>query len=313
MTSTVKAFKTRLLLSAGALLLFSASPALAGFGQNEDTSQIMSRINQLETQVQTLSRSVYRDGAGGAAPVAAPVAPVTTDGGDTGNLASFDARLSAVEEQQRRITGQLEQMQNDIQQMKDKVDKSSADNEMRFQQLQNGKGTGGSYTAPSAQAHGDDGDADTGSSLPKGSKVLGTMPAGATGSSGKTTPQGLYDDAFNDIRDQNYDSASAKFQTFLSQYPKDALAPNAQYWLAETYFAKQDYRQAAKIFAQNYQQYPQGSKAPASLLKLGMSLGRLGKKDDACLSYAQLKKEFPGDQTPEIKKASAEMAQLGCK
>jgi len=309
MTSTVKAFKTRLLLSAGALLLFSASPALAGFGQNEDTSQIMSRINQLETQVQTLSRSVYRDGAGNVAPVAAPVAPVTTDGGDTSGLAAFDARLSAVEEQQRRMTGQLEQLQNDVQQLKDKVEKSTADNEMRFQQMENGKGTGGSYTAPSAHSDDTDSAASTGSTLPKGSKVLGTMSA----SGSKVTPQALYDDAFNDIRDQNYDSASAKFQTFLSQYPKDALAPNAQYWLAETYFAKQDYRQAAKIFAQNYQQYPQGSKAPASLLKLGMSLGRLGKKDDACLSYAQLKKEFPGDQTPEIKKASAEMAQLGCK
>lgn len=303
MTLPVKAYKTRLLLTAGALLLFSASPAMAGFGQNEDTSQIMSRINQLETQVQTLSRSVYKGGAANVAPVAEPGMDAGA-GVSGGNLASFDARLSAVEEQQRRITGQLEQMGYDIQQLKDKVEKSTADNEMRFQQVEGGKG--GSYNAG---AGGMTGSEDGSAALPRGSKVLGTMPA-----SGKAaTPQALYDDAFNDIRDQKYDSASAKFQSFMAQYPKDPLAANAQYWLAETYFAKQDYHQAAKVFAQNYQQYPQGSKAPASLLKLGMSLGRLGKKDDACLSYTQLKKEFPGDQTPEIKKANIEMTQLGCK
>ena len=76
MILSFKAGKTGPLLIAGALLLFSVAPARAGFGQNADTSQMMSRINQLETQVQTLSRSVYR---GGGQPIEA--APMADDSG----------------------------------------------------------------------------------------------------------------------------------------------------------------------------------------------------------------------------------------
>ena len=316
MILSFKAGKTGPLLIAGALLLFSVAPARAGFGQNADTSQMMSRINQLETQVQTLSRSVYR---GGGQPIEA--APMADDSGMSGGggAAGFDSRISAIEEQQRKITGQLEQLGYDVQQMKEKLNKQTADNEMRFSQMEHGGTSSAAVTGSTSGSAGRDPSRDdmSTSSYDGGSptanrapKVLGTL----TTAGGKTdSPQAMYDDAFNDIRDAKYDSASAKFQTFMTQYPKDPLAANAQYWLAETYYVRQDYHQAAKLFAQDYQQFPQGAKAPAALLKLGLSLSKLGKKDDACLSFAQLKKEFPGDQTPEIKRAGTEMKQLGCK
>jgi len=320
MTFVVKANKTGLLLTAGALLLFSVAPARAGFAQNMDTSQLMARINQLETQVQTLSRSVYK---GGGAPVSAPAFDDMSgngSGGDTSaaGIAGYDARMSAIEDQQRKLTGQVEQMTYDIQQMKDKLTKALADNDMRFQQLEGGKGAGASSSSSgssyNSSSNGDDmsgsydANASANASGPGKGKVLGTL----TTSGKPASSQAMYDDAFNDIRDAKYDSAATKFQAFMTQYPKDPLAANAQYWLAETFYVRQDYKQSAKLFAQDYQQFPQGAKAPAALLKLGLSLGKLGKKDDACLSYAQLKKEFPGDQTPEIKRATSEMKQLGC-
>ncbi|MDE1151761.1 MAG: tol-pal system protein YbgF [Micavibrio sp.] len=321
MTSFVKANRTGLLLTAGALLLFSVAPARAGFAQNMDTSQLMARINQLETQVQTLSRSVYK---GGGAPVSAPAFDDNGSNGgsaDASGIASYDARISAIEDQQRKLTGQVEQMNYDIQQMKDKLGKALSDNDMRFQQLENGKGAGatGASSGSSYNNSSTGDDMSTGSYSPDSSSVTASTPGrgkvlGTLSSAGGKTasPQAMYDDAFNDIRDAKYDSAATKFQAFMTQYPKDPLAANAQYWLAETFYVRQDYKQSAKLFAQDYQQFPQGAKAPAALLKLGLSLGKLGKKDDACLSYAQLKKEFPGDQTPEIKRATSEMKQLGC-
>ena len=90
------------------------------------------------------------------------------------------------------------------------------------------------------------------------------------------------------------------------------LAPNAQYWLSETYYVRGDYKESAKMFAQGYQDYPQSPKASDSLLKLGLSLEKLGKKEDACLSFQQLKKEFPGDNVPASRRASQEIKQLGC-
>jgi TolA-binding protein len=48
------------------------------------------------------------------------------------------------------------------------------------------------------------------------------------------------------------------------------------------------------------------------LLKLGLSLAKIDKKEDACLSLRQLQKEFPGETTPAAKRAVQEMKALNC-
>lgn len=284
---------------AGALLLLAitvSSPAFAATGYS--AGQTDSRLDQLEKQIQTLSRSVYRGEAmpdGGS---------VTTD---TSALSAYDSRVGQIEGQQRDLTGKIERLEYDVQQIKDRLDKLSMDLEQRFQQLeQSGSAapatsattTTGSVTAPPQPA------ADT--SLvpaPSASGVLGTTNDGAAS---------LYESAFADIRTSKFESAEAKLKQFMAQYPKHKLAGNAQYWLAETHYVRGDYATAAQMFAQGYQSYPDGAKAPDSLLKLGLSLSRLGKKDDACLSFGQLKTQFPGDNTVSGR-ATQEMKTLGCK
>lgn len=123
----------------------------------------------------------------------------------------------------------------------------------------------------------------------------------------------MYDSAFSDIRESKYEAAEGKLSRFMSMYPSHALAPNAQYWLAETYYVRGEYAQAARMFAQGYQDYPKGPKAGDSLLKLGLSLAQLGKKEDACLSYQQLKKEFGGVKNTVTSRADQEIKRLGCK
>lgn len=304
----LKASKTGLLLTAGALLLLSGSPATAGFGQNgEDTSQLMSRINQLENQLQTLSRAVYR---GESKPLPMGAQPVYSNDdmtGGGGNAGANEDRLSQLEARQRQMTGDIEKLGYDLQQIKSRLDRMASD-----QMVQSSGGGGASYTAP------DSGSSSSGRSTPYSpsssggesprGKVLGTI----TTDNMPDNPGALYDDAFNDIRDAKYESAATKFSAFMKNYKTHPLAANAQYWLAETYYVRQDYKTGAKLFAQNYQDYPQGPKASASLLKLGLALSKLGKKDDACLSFQQLKKQFPGDTTPEVRRAQQEMKTLGC-
>jgi len=295
-----KSYKTGLLLAAGALFAFSlATPATAGFAQgSSDLGQLISRINQLENQVQTLSRSVYRGAKMSDTSVtSAPLA-------DTSALSTYEDRLSQLESQQRDMTGQLERLSYDVQQMKDKVDRVVADNEVRFREMESGKSGTGAY-APSASSF---------TPSASGSSVRDPAPRDDMGTTvSPNSPDALYDSAFSDIREAKYDTAERKFKDFMTRYPDHALAGNAQYWLAETYYVRADYKQAAKMFAQSYQDYPQGAKAGDSLLKLGMSLGKLGKTDDACLSYQQLLKDFPGDASPASRRAQQEMKSLGCK
>lgn len=297
-----KGFNARLLLTAGALcFMLSAAPATAAFSQNQDNSQLISRINQLENQVQTMSRAMYR---GGPMPAATPSYSADVS---PGSAAAYEDRMASIEQQQREITGKLEQIQNELQQMNDRLNRAAADGAMPASRGQSTASTGASYVAPVSD--GSSGGPVYNSNGYK-SNVLGTMSSSGGTASGSA--DSLYEDAFTDIRNAKYDSAATKFRSFMGSYPNHALASNAQYWLAETYYVRGDYRQSAKLFAQGYQDYPQGSKAPDSLLKLGLSLSRLGKKDDACLSFKQLKKDFPGEQTAVMRAAQQEMKQINC-
>ena len=63
--------------------------------------------------------------------------------------------------------------------------------------------------------------------------------------------------------------------------------------LAKSFFVRASTKQAAASFLKGYQTYGKGSKAPDSLLKLAMSLDRLGQKEAACSSYGELNTRFP--------------------
>ncbi len=101
------------------------------------------------------------------------------------------------------------------------------------------------------------------------------------------------------------------FSNFIQKYPDHSLAGSAQYWLGETYFAQSDFRQAAQTFLKGYQQYPKSRRAADSLLKLGISLSRLGQKQQACAAYGAVSGEYP--KAVEAKKrAQAEAKRAGC-
>ncbi len=299
-TKPVKAFRTGLLFTTGALFvaLMAAAPATAAFSQNQDNSQLMSRLDQLENQVQTLSRTVYKGG---------PMPEVQATCADGGSAAAYEDRISQLEQQNRQLTGKLEQMSYDIQQLKERLDRQQADNYTAAPANRTAAYPYAQTTPQPQQVQAQPLDQNGIDRSPPPQRSYGQLASRGAGSA-----DALYEDAFSDISGQKYDTAAEKFQQFMTEYPTHPLASNAQYWLAETFFARGDFKQSAKLFAQGYQDYPQGTKAAASLLKLGMSLSRLGKKDDACLSFAQLKKEFPGGQTPEIRKADEEMKTLGC-
>ena len=105
-------------------------------------------------------------------------------------------------------------------------------------------------------------------------------------------PRKLYDAGYNYLMASDYVSAEATFRSFLRNHPQDPLSGNAQYWLGETFFARGDYRKAAHEFLKGYKTYKTSAKAPDNLLKLGMSLQRLGQSEAACQTYTQLRDKY---------------------
>ena len=126
------------------------------------------------------------------------------------------------------------------------------------------------------------------------------------------TPQEQYEYAFDILRQAEYGRAEMALRLFLEANSEDTLAGNAQYWLGETFYVRGDFEQAAVEFLSGYQTYPQGNKAPDNLLKLGLSMARLGQTDGACTALSRLSTEYPDANDTIQRRAQTERARLSC-
>jgi tol-pal system protein YbgF len=79
----------------------------------------------------------------------------------------------------------------------------------------------------------------------------------------------LYESAFDSLKEGRYAEAARRFQGFLDQYPNGEYSPNAQYWLGESYYVTQNYQIALESFQRLLSQFPSSSKSPDALLKVG--------------------------------------------
>src|SRR5262245_61750462 len=108
-----------------------------------------------------------------------------------------------------------------------------------------------------------------------------------------SSPKDTYDLAYGYILRKDYALAEESFRLFLRHYPNDRLSSDAQYWLAESLFQRQRYRDAAEFFLNVSTKYETAAKAPDSLLRLGQALAALGERDAACASLAEVGRKYP--------------------
>lgn len=134
-----------------------------------------------------------------------------------------------------------------------------------------------------------------------------TEPPAMTGN-----PRSDYDAAYDLVLKGDYDVAEASFRRFLASYPGDPLAADAQYWLGESLYARQDYRGAADALLAGYQTYPKSAKAPDMLLKLGLSLYGLGQREAACSTYSEILKKYPKSSNALIQRVKTEQVNASC-
>jgi tol-pal system protein YbgF len=107
------------------------------------------------------------------------------------------------------------------------------------------------------------------------------------------SPKDYYDLAYGYVLRKDYALAEDGFRTFLRRFPSDRMAPEAQYWLGESLFQQQRYRDAAEAFLNVSTKYESTAKAPDALLRLGQSLAVLGEKEAACASLGEVLRKYP--------------------
>ena len=102
-----------------------------------------------------------------------------------------------------------------------------------------------------------------------------------------------YQVALELLRDERYDQSADSFKEFLLAFPDSSLAANAQYWLAESFYASNEFESALTEFARVVDVYPQSSKVPDALLKKGYCNYSLQRWDDARTALSRVQSDYP--------------------
>lgn len=126
------------------------------------------------------------------------------------------------------------------------------------------------------------------------------------------TPKDEYDLAYGYVLRKDYALAEESLRAFIQKYPGDRLAADANYWLGETLFQRQRYRDAAEIFLEVTTKHEKSGKAPESLLRLGQSLAALKEKEAACASFAEIPRKYPRASAGVKTSAEREQKRVGC-
>jgi tol-pal system protein YbgF len=299
--------------------LFANSPIVYGYSQQQSNISSLERIERLERDLTIMQKQFYR----GETPKSG-IAP-----NDAANVAGLDARIDSLEEKLRSLTGQLEQLQYNLNNQRNLLDKISGDNDFRFQELEKAK-------KPVTAIEVDD--------IPKKNiindtpKNLGsvklTEPAPgapiikldendddeddivtkASEDAPKTNAaQQLYDKSFSYIKSSKFSEAEHGFSDFIKKYESHKLVGNAYFWLGESFFVRKNYDKAAINFLRGYKKAPKGQKASDSLLKLATSLSHLNKTKEACAALSKLSNESSNASAGLKQKIKEENSRIGCK
>ena len=117
-----------------------------------------------------------------------------------------------------------------------------------------------------------------------------------------------YDVGVAAYRAGDYQGAITAFDGIVKHYPRDPLAPNAQYWIGDAWFNLRDFKAAAAAQQVLLTSYPDSPKIPDALLNLGSAYAAQGDNVNARKTLEDLMTRFP--QSDAAEKAKARLARL---
>ena len=92
-----------------------------------------------------------------------------------------------------------------------------------------------------------------------------------------------FDVAYQEFTQGNYAKSRQNFRVFLQEDPKSSKAPDATFWIADSYYREGLYEEAILEYQSLIDIYPRDSRVPLAYLKQGLSLMKLNKNEEAKL------------------------------
>ena len=133
--------------------------------------------------------------------------------------------------------------------------------------------------------------------------------AAANGSAGDTQApmpedstqvQAEYEQAFQLLKQSQYNQAITAFQKFLAAHPQGQYSDNAQYWLAESYYVTGDFQKAIDEYQKLVTNFPDSPKLTHGLLKIAFCYQAMGKTDEARQRLEDLVQKYPGTTAAQL-------------
>ncbi len=113
----------------------------------------------------------------------------------------------------------------------------------------------------------------------------------------------LFDAGVNAYNARKYNEAQRSFSDFLKNYKTHTQVPEAQYYLAECYFQRNQFADAALAYDTVIKKYSTSSSAPGAYLKQGICFSKLNQGAAAKARMQELIKKYPN--SPEAARAKA--------
>ena len=313
------------------------------FNATSDELNMKEILEIIQKDLRTLERAVYSESfqkkSGGENSL--------TDKETEDVLTRHLLKLSEIEKQFQNLTNKFEEVNFKIDKLSSRLSKSQADNQLRFQELENNsgilqKGENNEQNLSTLENNqnkeielankkimpGTSQPQDLGTISYKDMTDTSETQAIQSVETTKTiltenfineekilpdaSPLEQYEFATSFLKVGDYNMAERAFREFVDTNPDNDLSGNAQYWYAETFRIRQLYTDAASAYLEGYQKYPKSEKAPINLLKLGVSLVQIGEKDQGCLMIAGVKKQYPNATQSILQKAKYEEKKFEC-
>ena len=201
-------------------------------------------------------------------------------------------RTTQMQDEIRALRAEVEKLQNELEQARQRNREQYIDLESRVSALE----SGGTAAKPAASAP----------AVPAASVVAKPAQAPATGESA------AYQSAYARlIKQGDAVGAVAEFQSFLQAYPDSSLAPNAWYWLGESYYISQEYSLALKSFGILGERFGGSSKAPDAKLKAAYCLIELKQVEQGRKALEQVIALYPQHPVAEMARSRLRGLSLG--
>jgi tol-pal system protein YbgF len=226
-------------------------------------------------------------------------------------------RLTQLQSEMKALREQIEALQNENAQLKQRNRDQYIDLDTRLNKLEGGSGA--ATSAPSAATPTRP---PTATPPRTGAAPVSTPPRPATPSTtapttspstgaNPATEQSAYVIAFDALKRKDYVESARLFKSFTETYPQGQLTPNAWYWLGESYYVTQNYEIAMQSFEALLSQFPDSSKVPDGMLKLGYCQAQLGLKDRARSTFNEVLRLYPATDAARFAQSQLRSINLG--